>query len=501
MFNLSATIGAIDLSATRVPIIVPLAVASAFGVAQLFLGTNPVIVLMSVAAIAVTFIPLNLYGRDLYSLLALLFGVRYVGVALIVKTFYGQALETNLYDPFPTYALTLLLMIVETTVILLARKLDPGTTLIPFPTDLRNLRRLAIIAYSIGFAGIVVVGRLQPGEGVAGAGVAFIAASAISGLCALGLIAETAYSIAKSNGRSLFTPMLAFMLIFTLMAVIALNERAFFLSCIIGVSVIAFIYKAISFRYVVGGLLIAVFFSSFLSPLTLYLRAERKMAIGEFIELAENTAVKMLVDPNFRKIVTDTAKYQSLQDINDTPSYDYYGDRSNVWNRVSFVGLLDAVYNASKARAPLGMEALKTSIVANSPGFLGFSKLPYDLGDWLAWQMGMLEPGLISYLNFGLPMEGLATWGWVGFIAYPFIFMFPVLLIYARISSLRLATPVSVFLFTDLQHGIVEMTSDGFIEIALKGAPLLFLILFGLYQVFFHRSSGSAPASIASSQH
>ncbi len=159
---------------------------------------------------------------------ALVFSTRYLGVALLAKTFHGQTLESNLFDPYPTYALTLLLMIIETSVILLARKLDPGTTLLPFPTDLQNLRKLALIAFCIGFVGVVIAGRLKPAEGVASAGIVFNLASTLSTLCALGFIAEASYSIEKSNGRSLFTPLLIFMSLFILLAVIALNERGFF---------------------------------------------------------------------------------------------------------------------------------------------------------------------------------------------------------------------------------------------------------------------------------
>jgi hypothetical protein len=236
---------------------------------------------------------------------------------------------------------------------------------------------------------------------------------------------------------------------------------------------------------------------SFLSPMTLYLRAQRGIPAGQFAQLAGETAIHMATDPNFRKFVADTAKYQTLQNINDAPSYDYYGDRSNVLNRFSFIGLLDAVYSATKSHRPFGLEPLEKSVAANAPGFLGFTKPTYDLGDWMAWQSGMLSPGLISYLNFGLPMEGLASWGWVGFVAYPFIFMLPVLLIFGRMSSLRLATPVSVYLFTDLHAAMIEATSDGFIATVTRNAPVTFLVLFALYQILFRRSSSPAPVSIA----
>ncbi len=177
----------------------------------------------------------------------------------------------------------------------------------------------------------------------------------------------------------------------------------------------ALIYRALHFRYIVVGILFAAFFSSFLSPLILYLRSQRAMEITQFIELGQETAIKMVIDPNFRKVVNDTVQYSSLDNPNDIPPYDYYGNRSNVLNRLSFIGLLDAVYNATKSHNLFGPEALERSITVNRPSFLG-PKLGVGMGDWMSWQLGKGAPGVISFLNFGLPMEGLATWGLIGFI-------------------------------------------------------------------------------------
>jgi hypothetical protein len=160
------------------------------------------------------------------------------------------------------------------------------------------------------------------------------------------------------------------------------------------------------------------------------------------------------------------------------PAYDYYRKRSNVFNRLSYVGLLDAVYNGAQGRKDLGMDAVGQSVTHNAPGALGFHKQAFPFTDWLSWQVGMSEPGSIANLNFGLPMEGLATWGWIGLIAYPFIFLFPVLAIYARISSLRLALPASIYIFADLQHGWVEGDSSAFLSILLRSIPLTIITLY-----------------------
>jgi hypothetical protein len=127
---------------------VPFALIGVFSAAQLLLGTSPVIVAMAAFAVAVPLLPLGLYGRDIYALMGINFALRYVGIALVGKTFYGQTLESNLFDPYAAYALTGLLMVVVTTVLIFVRKLDRRKALFPLPT---------VITIPIGIAAQIVV--------------------------------------------------------------------------------------------------------------------------------------------------------------------------------------------------------------------------------------------------------------------------------------------------------------------------------------------------------
>ncbi len=473
-------VGAIDLNKTWVPITIPLGVACVLGAVELYLGSAPLTVLMCVAGLTITFIPLHLHGRDLYSMFSILFGIRYIGFALFMKVLYGQTLDSNLLDPTGSYALTLLLMVVVTAIVLLARRFDPGSTLFAFPNY--NLRKLAVACFIISLGAIAVVGHKGEQDG-AGAGALFVIASGLSSLCAFALIAEAAYGVEKSKGRSLFTPFLMGMFLVILLAVIALNARGFFLG-VIGVLLVAFIYRVLNLKHVVVGLVFVGFFVSFLSPLTLYLRQHRKMPIMQFISLAQETAVKVAIDPSFRKVVSDSAKYAQFQNIYDEPAYDYFGDRSNVGNRLSFIGLVDAVYNSSKVTSRIGLPALQQSVKSIMPGFLGYVKDDVSVGDWLGWHTGLLKPPLTTFMNYGLPMEGLVTWGLIGFIVYPFVFMLPVLVVFSRISSFRQVTPLSIYIFTALQTGVIEATSDGFIGEITRGIPIMLAALCGLYFVF-----------------
>ncbi|WP_026606525.1 hypothetical protein [Methylocapsa acidiphila] len=472
----SSAVDRIDLTDTKVPIGIPLAAIFVFGVVQLALGTDPLIMALCAISIAAPLLPLHLYGRDLYSMIGIMFSLRYVGVALIAKTFLGQTLESHLFDAYTAFGLTALLMCVITALLLIARALDASKVLFDFSMDLPSLRRLALVCFAIGAPAEIVAGVGMQGVGETSSGAIFPLAASIGDLLYLGLIAEAIHGIKKSEGRSFLGLPLAAMALFVLMMALAFNRREFFLSSLIGVIATAFIYRALRLRHIVLGLAFAAFFMSFMTPITLYLRTQREgMDKVQFMMLAKDTVVRAITEPGYFDLISETVENSSIADIKSDSLYDYYQNNSNVLNRLSFIALLDSIAYPAKSRNPIGMEDITHALGNNAPGFLGFEKTSslYGMGDWLNWHMDIGHIGQISFLIFGLPMEGLVSWGIIGFVAYPFIFLLPIVLVSGRISSLRLPLPTSIFIFASLQHGLVEATSDGFISMITRGLPVL----------------------------
>jgi len=103
------------------------------------------------------------------------------------------------------------------------------------------------------------------------------------------------------------------------------------------------------------------------------------------------------------------------------------------------------------------------------------------------------------FLELWPSMEGLATWGLIGFVAYPFVLSLIILLICGRISSLKLPLPTSIFLFTSLQTAMIEDTSDGYLSVITRGLPTLLVGLFLTHKILFPRGAGAQSASIAAS--
>lgn len=496
---MASFIGSIDLRETRVPFVIPLAVTGALEIVQLFLGADPFVVLLSMAGILVAFLPLCLNGRDLYSIAAMVFGLRYLGAALILKTLYLQPLQSHLFAPLISYFGVFLIMVTATSTILLVRSLDRGIDTFAFPNDPGSLRRLSICCFCVGavflsiFAGSAS-GTAGTGNGIGGIG---IVAAALQYLLILAFIAEALRSLEVSDGRSLFSPFLIGMMITTFLAVSALNARGFFLNCLIGVVLVGFIYRAITWKYVAFGLAFIVLFTNFVTPVVLYTRAQKGMALTQFIQYSLETGYKAATNPSFLKYVKSIEDAKS-QDISDV-EYDYYGDRSNIGNRLSFIGLFDTVYQACQGTVPLGVLSFLQSLRGVAPGFLGLPKNPESLGDWLGWEVGLVPPGMQPFINYGLPMEGYTSWGWVGLLGYQFVFLFFLLWIFSKLASFRLVVPVSIFVFCVVQTSMIESTSDGLMNLMTRNSVILAIFFLVLHFLFF-RGGARTDAARASVQ-
>ncbi len=479
------------LAHMRASLFIPFTMIGGFAAAQLMLGTNPAIVAMCAAAVAVPFLPLGLYGRDLYSLLGISFSLKYVGFALAAKTFYGQTLESNLYDPYAAFGLTLSLMVVVTGMLLIASMLDRGQAIFQFPMDPVSLRRLSVICIGIGIGGYI---SFSSGVGAdAHGGAAVVLGATLREFFYFGLIAEAIYAVVQTGGRSFVTRRLMFLLFVQAIISISFNERGSLVTCLIGIVSVAFLYNMLHIRHVIIGIILGSFFIFVFTPITLYLRLNRAgLSLTEFAELAGNTVTKAATDPDFFKLIYDSQKSAAAQEaMAVSEPYDYYGAHSEVLERLSYISLVDAVYNGTRTREPLGMAAIDQMLARIAPGFLVSDKESFNgigPGDWLSWQTGLTEPGHVSFSVFALPMEGLATWGLIGLFAYPFIFMLPVIYVCGRLSSFQRPLPISIYLFVVIQHFMLDSSADVFVAWMTRSLPVNILILFALQHVLGSRA-------------
>jgi hypothetical protein len=447
-------------------------------IAQLALGCDPLVVALCGLALVVGLFPTAVCRPDLYTILAAIFAIRYVGVPLVAKTWLHQPLDQYLHAPEAAYGLSALLMSVVVGVIFTVRALDRGTTLYQLPEDVRTLRLLGLLGFVMGALAYVGAGLLlSRAAGATNTG-PYVLLVILGGIHLVGLVTETLYS--AQRGRALVTFRLILMLAIMFGISMFLNARAILLDGIIAIAVSGILYGALRARHLLGLAIAAVLASLVITPVTLELR---RISYGkspaEFAAAVSEILTKAATDPNYIALLR-ARQAQEGRAANPLELYDYYedADSTNAMNRFSYVALVDAIYFRAERQSPLGLSVMKEVYSRIVPGFLVAKEAkPYGYGDWLAWELGIFHPPLKTNTNFSLPMEGYAIAGMLGFIFLPTLFLFTILLVCSRISSLRVPYPSSLVLFGALQWQLIEGNSDAFFIILTRQIPILLVAL------------------------
>ena len=374
--------------------------------------------------------------------------------------------------PVAAYSLSCLLMFVVVGVILTVRAFDRGTTLFTLPDTAEDIRLLGLVAFSIGAAAYVASGMLVSREAEEAATGLYVLFVILGGIHLLGFIAEILYS--ALTGRALFSLRLLAMLLLMFGIAMFLNARSVMFDGVIAIALSGIVYRVMRVRHLVGLAVAAVLASQIVTPITMELRRVKDgKSAAEFASAASEVIAKAASEPDFVSLLRIRQEQESKVD-NPLDLYDYYGDPTNVINRFSYVALVDAVYFRADRQVPLGLSALDEVYSRVVPGFL-VSKEPkaYGYGDWLAWELGIFQPPLKTFTNFGLPMEGYAVAGTLGFVLFPTFVLFPLLLILSRVSSLRIPYPCSLLLFGAMQWPMIEGTSDVYFVLLTRQLPIL----------------------------
>jgi hypothetical protein len=381
---------------------------------QLALGADVFVLSLSVASVLIGFAPILRVGLDLYTVFAALFCLRYTGVALFAKTLYLQPVDSLLKAPLESYALVTVLIACVSGVCLLVRRWDRGTTIFPPLPSYVHLRQVGLIAYGVGAGATLLVGLImrRDVEG-SSAGALTVIASALTSLMFLGYAAEVSHTVAQSGARRLFSSRLIGMLACTIALALFLNARAMAVNSVLCVFLCGLMFRAIKPGHLLVGAALAVVFTIYISPLALELRTMRgDKSAAQFASDVVELVARTVTEPHLIGELQQKEAYRSRYETG-TVQYDYFGDGSNILNRAAFVGLLDSVYSQVRVLNPIGIRAITEEVIPrNLPSFLvEKAARPYGFGDWLSWEIGLIEVGRVAYLSSPIPVEGIAVFG------------------------------------------------------------------------------------------
>ena len=278
--------------------VVVLLVIAAGLLAQLALGTDPILVAFCGVALLVGFFPALFFRPDLYGVLAAFFAIRYVGGALITKTWLMQPLDQYLSAPVAAYSLSCLLMFVVVGVILTVRALDRGTTFFALPENVAAVRLLGLVAFVIGVTAYVASGIIVSRESDEAATGLYVLVVILGGIHLLGFVAEILYCALTNRGP--FSLRLVVMLVVMFAIAMFLNARSVLFDGVIAIAVSGIVYRVFRARHLVGLTVAAVLASQIVTPITMELRRVKEgKSASEFASAAGEVLAKAVSEPDY----------------------------------------------------------------------------------------------------------------------------------------------------------------------------------------------------------
>ena len=478
---------------SHISLYVCLAASAILALAQIGLGCRLDVLGTALVGSVFGLIQVFLLGIDLLSLIPVVFFLRYFGVALVVKTLLGQSLDSELMHPLISYLLSAAIIAVSSAVTIILRTTRGWRGVIP---ELRLgivPNKLIYASAIIGIIGAAMnIGTSSRVAMVASTGPLTQLGVGLRAAFFLAIIAQTWKDTQSADRGRFISIRLAALLIIGLLISLATNARELFVDCIVSCATVLLLRQRLTIYHFLLGSILGAIFIGFISPVVL---ASRQDKFGQdasgFIASTAKVAGQAATDSDYLA----TLKEQHHGSGNGrviTTQNDYFAGRADIVNRLSWVSLVDTIYDAVQSRELLGFSSMGEVWERVEPRFL-FPDKPVarnTYSDYLAYRVGLERVGNEGAYSFGLPMEGFFSFGLMGLLAYPFLGLLTILGVANLITPLTKTSIPSIFFFMTVQHGMIEQTTDGYLAILTRGMSICGIMCF---LIFRYCGNGDRP--------
>lgn len=438
------------------------------GAAHLLLGASPLVIVITVATILLSFLPMAYYGiYNLAALLVALVGMRFIGFPLFLKLFFLQPLDSNLSNPIGTVTTVFIGTIGYAIASTVAIKLPVGKRVLQPVMRRSFLDRIALYAFIVAILTnlAVALGTRLPSPilSVAKFYVSFIY------LALIGSIAKS--YLKKGMDISVFVIFLT-----GIMFGITRNARSVILFTLISFFLTSQIFRVkLNFKkLVIISVTLGLLFL-YLSPIFLLARSQRSSRTWQ-----EQIQFTLKIATNWQETFTWYQQYQAItsQYLDGLSGHlTYYGQSTNALDRVSYISTVDIFKVGADRYGTTGFEDIKISALRATPSFFAPNKpTEFGHGSWLFSQAGI---SALGYPVATLIGAGYMAFGWLGAFLYPLVLGSVLLLVIKKVSGLSMLQNIwAIYFFIRIQNFFIEGASDTFIALIIRDIPQdLFLIL------------------------
>jgi hypothetical protein len=447
---------------------VSMALATLLLVLQLAARTSLEFAELTFLGIIFSVLAVNLLGglRSVAGCCVAVVALKMFVIAEIAKVFYGEPGQSHLQEPMVTMAVIALSMAGLCLAALVCHSFRPRHILFEPLVEPGALRLLAILGFVVGtgsfllaqFYGVSDEGAVQLG-GLGGL------LRRVSACAPVAIVAGTAYSIIRSQGKRLFC---------------LYNALPFFSQVAIGIlftskqgifdPIFYLVATGMAFKYAwrrshLAFSIIVVLLSIFV--LFPFAQVARNYTRGVNISDTFNKTISFF-DENLRNPHYFVDQYQEYNEgIGEDDTGRYFETPSGLLERMSLIKPADSLIAATLKRGTSGWESITPGIVDLIPRILLPRRL-VNVPNTLGYKAGFVdEDNYGTCISFGFAADAFNAFGWIGVGVISFLIGLLIIAVTRLLTSSLQANIWALVLLGSYQLSIAEVSVAGVMQIVI----------------------------------
>jgi hypothetical protein len=444
-------------------------------------GSDFVCVVLLALTLAIGFLFVN-EGvlDDTISFISLIFILKYVGVASLVKIVLGQPLDSNLSHPREAFLMTFLCAVQLYGAYKLTKKYHFKLVLLREIATRQYYKFLFRVAYPLGTLFFLIAVCIPSYSSTSGEGFQTF----MLPILIVAIVARTAYLVSDPDRPRELDGMLVVMLGTSFLLAFLANLK--FVAVIIlmayGVTIIVR-RKCVSMRLALLGVTGLAVAAVVIFPLINLMRSSnlsrfggRSMKERTIMERIESMQVFFETQNLWNHL--ETYEDGSRQDGSHYPYFGNTGSYGTILERVGMVQHADIIKSGIDSNGELGIWPALWAFQHAVPRVLNGEKTQDSMCDLMFAHAGVLPKGLKNDLTLGMVGGSYVMFGWYGVALLPF-FLFTCFFLQQRVwGGSSTANLWAIVLLIDSFNAFTETEPSLFIEHLIREFPLHFLALY-----------------------
>ncbi|MBN1481479.1 hypothetical protein EH223_03865 [candidate division KSB1 bacterium] len=455
-------------------------------VLQLAFGADVRILFFAVATALCGFLILNHGGiYDAVSLAGFVFLFNTVFFAILLKTFLGQAIDSNLYAPFISFLIIFIVALEVLFAIKLVHIIPVGKPLYKPHNDLSFLKYLAIVCYVLGVL-LWILSQLyhvDPRSQFSSQDKGFGGFATIYPIFYMGIVAGTAFVLLSSNQKKSVNKWL-FMMILTGVIMGLFESRKVIVGLTFGYYFFtSFIYRhRITSRQIFVGILLVLFIFFIFAPIVHVYRTDLWfLPFSQRIDYMKSNADKMIQSnylfDYFRRV------FNQEYSLN---SYQYFGQNLILIDRFATIQHSDLIIDSFMSRNEMGAELFIQGFDLILPSFINPNKRSISLGDQITWELGLRKYGVVGFPTVPVIASSFAAKKWLGVLVVPFFIFLLLFLFLKKVGADIRRNVFSIYFIVPILVGAHEWSHSQYIVRLFRLFPVQIILLL-LIVFFYHK--------------